>query len=185
MSISNHLRFAGVIAAIAVVPHVAAGDSVTLVDKPDHVTEGSVVIDAPPAEVYAAVTDYAHWQAMLHDVSDVSIRSSRGGDERDAKVHFRSRALEHEVTVQFDNVPGQVVRFRGIEGPPGGRASGSFTLAPIDGGKRTQVTASLYLDVVGVPGLFVREPRLRAMRHAKLQADMADVERRFARPPQA
>jgi hypothetical protein len=89
--------------------------------------------------------------------------------------------LEHEVTVQFDNDPGRAVRFKGVDGPPGGRASGTYLLEPLDGGARTRVVASLYLDVVGVPSLFVSDSKIKHMREAKLRADMTDVARLITR----
>jgi len=150
----------------------------TLVERPNHVTEGTVTVDATPAEVYALVTDYARWRSVLTDIKSVTVKS---GGRRDAKVKFSSRALEHEVTVEFDNEVDRTIRFRGIQGPPGGRASGQFVLQPIDGGKRTLVTASLYMDVVGIPGVFVRDSTIRAMRQAKLRADLTDVAQWFAK----
>ena len=95
-------------------------------------------------------------------------------------MRFKSNALGHTVTVVFDNDPDRRIAFRGVEGPPGGRARGSYVLTPIDGGKRTQVTAELYLDVVGAPGVFVRDSKIRDMRQAKLRADIQDVLGHFA-----
>jgi hypothetical protein len=92
-----------------------------------------------------------------------------------ARVKFKSRALGHTVTVQFDNEPGRSISFHGVEGPPGGRASGVYELVPIDNGTRTQVTARLYMNVVGGPGLFVTDKKIRKMRRAKLQTDMTDI----------
>src|SRR5207237_3739843 len=131
-----------------------------------------------PAEIYALVTDYANWPRILGDVRSVRVE---GGTRRDARVRFRSQVLEHEVTVQFDNDPDRAIRFTGIKGPPGGRAGGSYVLEPLDGGRRTRVIASLYLDVVGVVGVFVSGKKLEHMRRAKLQADMTDVMRVLAR----
>jgi carbon monoxide dehydrogenase subunit G len=135
-----------------------------------------VVINAPPAEVYALVTTYRQWGAVLSDIRSVTVED---GDRDNARVRFKSRALGHTVTVQFNNEPGRSITFRGVEGPPGGRASGEYDLVPIDGGQRTQVTAKLYMDVVGAPGLFVRESKVRGMRRAKLQADMTDIAKYF------
>jgi len=141
-------------------------------ERPHHTTEATITVDASPAEIYAVVTDYASWTNFLSDVSAVKVE--RGG-RRDARVRFHSHAIDHTVTVQFDNVPDRVIRFTGVEGPPGGRASGSYLLEPIDGGRRTRVTASLYLDVVGLGSLFVSDAKLRGVREAKLRADLTDL----------
>ena len=179
MSIRTTLQIAGAMVMLAA-PGAARAERITLVERPDHTTEATVDVDAPPDEVYALVTDYASWTRVLSDVSDVSIRS---GGRDNASVHFRSRALAHAVTIVFANEPGRRISFRGIEGPPGGRASGAYTLTPIDGGRRTHVVATLYLDVVGVASVFVRDKKLRAMREAKLTADLDDVVRHFAPRP--
>jgi uncharacterized protein YndB with AHSA1/START domain len=152
-------------------------EPVALTEKPDHVTEATVTVDAPPDAVYRAVTDYAHWPSLLGDVMSARVES---GGRDDARLRFRSRVLEHEVTVVFTNVPDQRIAFRGVEGPPGGRASGTYTLTPIDHGTRTRVTADLYLDVVGVAGWVVRNNKVRTMRRAKLQRDLTDVAGYFA-----
>jgi hypothetical protein len=148
-----------------------------LTEKPGAVTQAVVTVDAPPAEVYALVTSYASWPAVLTDVSQVKVES--GGREK-ARVTFHSQAIGYDVTLEFDNVPGEVIRFRGIKGPPGGRANGEYVLQPIDGGKRTRVVAKLYLDVVGAPGWFVSGSRVRTMRRNKLQRDLDDVAKHFA-----
>jgi len=156
--------------------------ALTLREAPHHTTEGTITVDATPAEVYALVTDYAGWPSVLSDVTSVKVE--RGG-RRDARVRFHSRALDHTVTIQFDNQPDRVVRFVGVEGPPGGRARGAYVLEPLDGGRRTKVTASLYLDVVGIGSLFVSDAKLRGAREAKLRADLNDVARRLTRRAQA
>lgn len=152
----------------------AFADPVAIREVRDHTTEATVTVDATPSEIYAMVTDYARWPAILSDVRSVKVES---GTPDNARVRFRSNILGYEVTLQFDNERDRAIRFRGIKGPPGGRASGTYVLEPIDGGRRTRVTATLYLDVVGIPSLFAGGAKLRGMREAKLRADMTDVSR--------
>lgn len=152
--------------------------AIALHEAPGHTTEADLVLDAPPARVYALVTSYARWPALLGDVRSVKVE--RGGS-RDARVRFHSRILDHTVTVQFDNQPDRVIAFVGVAGPPGGRASGSYVLTPIDGGRRTRIHASLHLEVVGIGRLFVGDAKLRHMREAKLRADLGDVATALAR----
>ena len=168
-------RIAGALAALAVATDAGA-DPITLTELPHHVTAASLTVGATPAEIYQLVTDYAQWRAVFSDVRSVTVKS---GDHRDAKVRFRSHALGHEVTVVFDNVPNHVIRFRGVEGPPGGRASGSYELKPVDGGMHTLIDAALYMDVVGLPSLFISDAKIRSMRQAKLRADLTDLLRRL------
>jgi len=179
MRTSSLLRLAGALAAVTATP--ARADGIPLIERPGSVTEATVVVDATPQQIYDLVTDYANWRNVLTDIESVSLEA---GGRHHAQVRFRSRALEHEVTVQFDNVPGRQIRFRGIKGPPGGRASGEFLLEPIDA-HHTKVTARLYMDVVGVPSIFIRSSTIRAMRDDKLRSDMTDVVRYFASRPSA
>jgi carbon monoxide dehydrogenase subunit G len=155
---------------------------ISLREAPHRTTEATLEVDASPTAVYALVTDYARWSSTLSDVTSVKVE--RGGP-RDARVRFHSRALGHTVTVQFDNEPDHVIRFVGVEGPPGGRANGTYTLEPIDGGRRTRVIASLHLDVVGPAGWVMSDAKLRTMREAKLRADLEDVARHVTQRPAA
>lgn len=151
--------------------------AVTLHEAPHHTTEATITVDAPPAEVYALITDYAGWSTFSTDATEIKVERA---DRRNGRVRFHSRAIDHTVTVQFDNEQDHIIKFVGIEGPPGGRASGSYILEPVDGGQRTKITASLYLDVVGVTGIFVSDSKIRGMRQAKLRSDLNDLLQRFA-----
>src|SRR5262245_39371767 len=98
------MNFVGIGASLALV--VASADalaqSVQLIEKPGHVTEGRVIVDATPSEVYSLVTGYGSWPAFLSDVSAVHVES---GGREDAQVRFKSKALKNTVTVQFNNQP--------------------------------------------------------------------------------
>lgn len=172
------------IAAMLVVGLAAVGADaavVQLAERPGNITEARLIVDAPPSEVYALCTDYARWPGVLSDVRSVKVES--GGRDH-AKVQIRSRAFDRQVTVVFQNVPNQSISFRGAP-PPSGRPSsiaarGQYVLTPIDGGKRTQVTAALYVDVNGPAALFVRDSKIRRIRQAKLGADWRDIANYFA-----
>jgi ribosome-associated toxin RatA of RatAB toxin-antitoxin module len=163
--------------AVMVMSPKARSSPLPVHDAGHHVTEATVIVDASPSQVYALVTDYARWPELLSDVRSVTVER---GTRDHARVRFGSKILGHDVTVQFDNEPDRAIRFVGVEGPPGGRASGTYLLEPIDGGRRTRVTASLYLEVVGMPSLFVGDAKVRTMREAKLRADLTDVLHRTA-----
>jgi ribosome-associated toxin RatA of RatAB toxin-antitoxin module len=180
MSLKLALQLAATAGALTVVAE-AGSAQIPLQDKPGHVTEATVILDATPAEIYALVTDYANWTDHLTDVRAVHVESpGREG----ARVRFRSTALQHEVTVQFANEPNRLIKFEGIKGPPGARAHGTYTLEPIDNGTRTKVVASLYIDVVGAPGMFVSDNKTKRMRHDKLQADLSDTMQAFPKRSQ-
>jgi hypothetical protein len=147
----------------------AEAGRVKLVEKGGNMTEATIVVDAPPHEVFRAATDYRRWPEILSDVTSVEVKGER--------VRFHSKTFGQTVTVEFANVPDREVSFRGVAGPPGGRSSGRYVLVPIDGGSRTRVTALMYAEVVGVPGIFVRDARIQKMRRAKLARDLTDTAR--------
>lgn len=161
---------------LGAVAATADADEIQLTERPDHVTEARIVVHATPSEIYAFVTDYKNWTTIFSDISSVKIES---GGRDDAKLKFHSRALDHTVTVKFDNDPDRRIAFVGVKGPPGGRAWGEFVLVPLDEGRSTEVIASLYMDVVGAPGWFVTDGKVSDMRRAKLRADIGDVARHF------
>ncbi len=166
---------AGALAALA---SEARASDLVIRELPDHVTEGRVTVNATPAQVYELVTNYARWRDALSDIEAVKVKS--GGREH-AKVEFRSRAFGMTVTVAFENEPARVIRFEGIAGPPGGMAHGEYVLAPVDGGKRTEVTGRMFMDAHLPASLFVSGNKVRAMRQQKLRADLTDVARWFSR----
>lgn len=172
----SHLRAVGVVAALALATD-ADGENVSLTEKPEDVTEATVMIDAPPAQVYELVTDYARWPQILSDIKSVKVEA---GGRRDARVRFRSVALEHDVAVKFDNIANREIRFRSVNLIPGARASGAYVLQPMDGGTRTMVVATLYLHVGGLARAFVNAKKAQAMRQSKLRADLGDVAAWFA-----
>lgn len=177
MSVKQALELAAVAAVAVSAPAAHAADPFTLVDKGDHVSQATITIDASPAEVYALVTDYGNWPRILS--SDVrSVKVERPGRES-ARVQFKSAAFGRTVTVEFANEANHILRFEGVKGPPGGVAKGTYLLEPIDGGQRTRVTATLYLDILGPASLFVSDAKIQRMRHAKLRSDLSDVLRAF------
>jgi uncharacterized membrane protein len=168
------LLSAVVLLALTVIVSADSSGRATITESSTTVSKGTITIDAPPADVYALMTDYAAWRKVLTDIVSVKVES---GGRRDARVRMESRALEHKVTVAFDNDPDRAIRFKLVDGPRGARATGEYLLVGIDGGKRTRIDATLYMDVVGAVGLFVTNKKIRNMRQAKLRTDLEDLAR--------
>ncbi|MDB4958559.1 MAG: Polyketide cyclase / dehydrase and lipid transport [Myxococcales bacterium] len=166
--------------SLAMFPIVAsaayAQPNLSIQELPGHRTEATIDLDAPPAAIYAAMTDYAHWKTFLTDVASARVLS---GGREDAKLRTESHVLGSEVTIAFRNTPNTAMRFTVTDGPPGARGGGELLLMPLDNGTRTRVRAVLYLEVVGLPGWFVSDSRLRNMREAKLRRDLGDLARTF------
>ncbi len=154
----------------------AVAEEATLTELGGAKTQGLIEVDASPARVYALVTDYENWPNVLTDVKSASVKA---GGREDAKVRFDSRAMKHAVTVLFENDADVAIRFRLVDGPRGARATGEYLLESSDGGKRTRITATLYMNVVGVVSWLVRDKTIRKMRQRKLRSDLEDVARYF------
>lgn len=167
------LSFVAVL-ALTSIANTAPVERVTISEASKTVSKATITVDAPPADIYALMTDYASWRKFLTDIVSVKVES---GGRRDARVRMKSRALENTATVAFDNDPGRAVRFKLVDGPPGARATGEYLLVGIDGGKRTRIDATLYMDVVGAVGILVTNKKIRNMRQAKLRADLEDLAR--------
>jgi uncharacterized protein YndB with AHSA1/START domain len=165
------------IVTAVVVMSGARAHAVALREVRSHVTESTVIIDAPPEEIYAVITDYANWQQIFSDVLSVKVKA---GAREDATIEFKSRAFDHRsVPVKFDNVRNRLIRFRGLNGPPSGRTWGEYVLTPIGDGSRTQVTARLYVNVVGPASVLYHGSKVTRMRRNKLGADLSDATRWF------
>jgi hypothetical protein len=171
------LRAAVLVAAVALAGK-ARGEPTILTENPGNATLGVVTVDAPPSEIYRLATEYGAWPRVFSDTSDVKIVR---GDRRDARVQFRSKALEHVVEIQFDNIPNQAIRFRAVAAPPGAKAGGVYQLVPIDGGRRTRVVARLVMEVSGLARVLASPDKVMAMRRAKVQHDLDDLSRHFTR----
>jgi hypothetical protein len=153
----------------------AAGVAVRAVDG--HTSSGEVSLGAPPAEVFAAATDFARWPALLADVEAAEVLAVRDGHTR---VRYRSRALARTLTVDVTTEPSRAIRFALVDGPPGARARGEFLLAR-EGEDGTRVTATLRVEVTGAARWLVDPARVRAGRSTKLASDLASLRAAFPR----
>lgn len=170
------------ITGVLLIAAPAFGQQLMLRERSSDVTEATMVVDAPPGTVYQLATDYRRWPLLFSDIRSVAVI---GGDREHARVRFRSRAIDREVTVQFDNIPDRLIRFAAVRGSRAGRARGEYILTPVDGGRRTLVTARLFIKVVGPAKLFVSASDARTMRQRKLRADLTDTQRWLAHAARA
>jgi len=160
--------------AVAVMCSTASAktDPLSMRERSTNTTEASVIVNATPRQVYEQATNYRLWPVLFSDIRSVSVL---GGTRDRARVKFRSRAIDREVTVDFDNVPDRVIKFVSVPSSRVGAASGEYILTPVDNGQRTRITARLFIKVAGPAKMFVTSSDTRAMRHKKLRADLTDL----------
>jgi uncharacterized membrane protein len=141
------------------------------------VTEGEVTVPGTPAEIYAAVTDYARWPAIFSNLRTSTVKS---GDAVAATVETVSTKGKRH-TLVFKNDPlALVVRFEERGGRAEARAEITFRSARRAG--FTVVRARLYADVHGAAGLFVRDSTIRSKREHKVMGDLSRLHAYFTTP---
>jgi hypothetical protein len=148
----------------------------TIAETARHVSEATIVVGAPPREVYRTLTDYLRWPVLLSDVASIYVE--RGGRDH-ARVRVRSRLFGRELAIVFASLPG--LGLRGLVGSRRARADARFTIEPIDAGARSLLTASLYLEAIGIARWCVPETHIRELRRAKLRLDLGDLAGYLAR----
>ncbi|MGE3620428.1 MAG: SRPBCC family protein [Acidimicrobiia bacterium] len=144
----------------------------------DQATE-TMVVDATPARVYDAITDFESYPSWARDLKGVTVEET-DDQGRGVRVTFRAAAMgrsteytlryayaEDPTTVSWTLESGDIMR----------RLDGSYVLEPADGGARTEVTYDLAVElVIPLPG-FVRRRAESKVVHTALRELRAHVER--------
>ena len=108
--------------------------------------EQTIEIDATPAECYqvaAKLDDYPKWVASLESVKVLDTRSD--GLAKQAKFAVGAFGQTLDYTLEYTHNVGERLAWKAIAGSVKALV-GSYTFAPLDGGKRTRVTYQLALD---------------------------------------
>jgi uncharacterized membrane protein len=108
--------------------------------------EQTIEIDATPAECYqvaAKLDDYPKWVASLESVKVLDTRSD--GLAKQAKFAVGAFGQTLDYTLEYTHNVGEKLAWKAIAGSVKALV-GSYTFAPLDGGKRTRVTYQLALD---------------------------------------
>ncbi len=114
----------------------------------------SVEIDAPPAQVMAALTDFASYPSFLPELEAAEVlRQSADGWE----VRFRLQLIRDlGYTLQLTRSGERLLRWTLLEGVFKSN-EGGWTLTPLDGGARTLARYEIDVSVgIFVPGNIVR-----------------------------
>jgi carbon monoxide dehydrogenase subunit G len=143
----------------------------------------ALVVEAPPREVWAVVTDYNHQAEFLPYVSQMS-----GEPEADGRYHIRGVAhsrlwgdwpFESQVTLEEHPDRGEYRAFWGEEGT--GELAinrGSWVLRPAGEG-RTLLSYALQIEVARYPAFLVRNIIMDRL-HLVVSAVRDEVQRRRA-----
>ncbi|WP_062211660.1 SRPBCC family protein [Streptomyces sp. NBRC 109706] len=111
-------------------------------------TRSSITIEATPAEVMAVISDFDRYPEWTGEVKEAEVlaRDERGRAEQ-VRLLLDAGAIKDEHTLAYrwedaDAVSWSLVRSRMLRS-----LDGSYRLAPVAGGKHTEVTYQLTVDV--------------------------------------
>lgn len=123
-------------------------------------TRSSITIDAAPAEVMAVIADFARypeWTGEVKEAEVVEVFDSADADRAgDAEQNRRAKqvrllldagAIKDEHTLAYEWPSAHEVRWSLVRSQMLRTLDGSYTLTPVEGGKRTEVTYQLTVDV--------------------------------------
>jgi uncharacterized membrane protein len=158
---------------------VLAPTGITLKPASDPaMTEGEVVIDGEPAQVFAIAQDYRRWTELMPDVAKVEIHEQKGVDAMVTLV----APSGHRDNLHFHNQPAANLIFFEDTGN-NGRADvwAEIVFAPAEQPSSTRVHIRLYAKLHGLATLVASESEVRDQREHKIVADLTHIRDYFRR----
>ncbi|MBY8886227.1 SRPBCC family protein [Streptomyces sp. PTM05] len=111
-------------------------------------TRSSITIDAAPAEVMGVISDFARYPEWTGEVKEAEILATDAqGRAEKVRLVLDAGAIKDDHTLAYtwsgpDQVSWSLVKSQMLR-----TLDGSYSLAPLEGGKRTEVTYQLTVDV--------------------------------------
>ena len=128
-------------------------------------TRSSITIEAAPAEVMAVISDFARYPEWTGEVKEAEILATddQGRAER-VRLVLDAGAIKDDHTLQYTwGGPGQV-SWSLVKSQMLRTLDGSYTLVPVQGGKATEVTYQLTVDVkIPMLGMIKRKAQKRVI----------------------
>ncbi len=142
----------------------------------DHaVTEGDLVIDGDPGELYNHVLDYSRWTDIFPDVAKVVVTQKEGVDARVTLIAPDG----HRDNLHFHNQPAaRMVWFEDTGGRATVWAEIMFVPGPSSG--TTRIHTRLFAQVNGLVSLVVPDGNVRKMRETRIQRQLVHMREYFA-----
>ncbi|MGW7352813.1 SRPBCC family protein [Streptomyces sp. NPDC054784] len=111
-------------------------------------TSSSITIDAAPAEVMGVISDFGRYPEWTGEVKEAEVLST-GADGRAEEVRLLldAGAIKDEHTLAYEWTGAHQVSWSLVTSQMLRALDGSYALAPLDGGARTEVTYRLTVDV--------------------------------------
>jgi hypothetical protein len=140
---------------------------------------GSVVVDAPPDEVWARFQHVESWPRMLSDIARMRVIDHRGAHW---SIELETRTLGHgmlgyDVTASPERVIELATDRLGVH------AMAYTRIHPGPTSTTSLVSYSLVLDVKGLPSVLISKSSLREKQDHMVAVTLADIRRTFGEPP--
>ncbi|UGY90918.1 SRPBCC family protein [Streptomyces gobiensis] len=111
-------------------------------------TRSSITIDAAPAEVMGVIADFARYPEWTGEVKEAEVVSTDDqGRAEKVRLLLDAGAIKDEHTLSYEWVGAHEVRWSLVKSQMLRALDGSYHLAPLSGGERTEVTYQLTVDV--------------------------------------
>lgn len=111
-------------------------------------TSSSITIEAAPADVMEVIADfdrYPEWSGEVKE-ADVLTKDDRGRAEK-VRMLLDAGAIKDDYTLEYTWTGDNQVSWSLVKSQMLRSLDGSYRLAPLDSGKRTEVTYQLTVDV--------------------------------------
>lgn len=111
-------------------------------------TRSSITIDAAPAAVMGVIADFDRYPEWTGEVKEAQVLS-RDADDRAEQVRLLldAGAIKDDHTLAYTWISADEVSWSLVKSQMLRTLDGSYALAPLDGGRRTEVTYQLTVDV--------------------------------------
>ncbi|KAK1178564.1 SRPBCC family protein [Streptomyces sp. NPDC000941] len=143
-------------------------------------TSSSITIEAAPADVMEVIADfdrYPEWSGEVKE-ADILTKDDRGRAEK-VRMLLDAGAIKDDYTLEYTWTGDNQVSWSLVKSQMLRSLDGSYLLAPVDSGKRTEVTYQLTVDVkIPMLGMIKRKAEKviidRALAGLKKRVESAD-----------
>lgn len=136
----------------------------------------SVEVDVSPERFYALIVDFPSYPTFAPNQSAARIVDHDGERWR---IEFELQVAKVlRYTLDLTGVPGESLRWSLVEGDMMTTNEGGWTLAPLDGGRRTHVTYEMDVELKGFVPRSVSRLLVERTLPANVQAFKLEAERR-------
>jgi ribosome-associated toxin RatA of RatAB toxin-antitoxin module len=111
-------------------------------------TRSSITIEATPAEVMAVIADFGRYPEWTGEVKEAEVLAADGaGRAEQVRLLLDAGAIRDEHTLAYEWSGETAVSWSLVKSKMLRALDGSYRLDPVEGGKHTEVTYQLTVDV--------------------------------------